>query len=101
MIYRGPGFLAVAWFDSSPTLSTPFASVSSTGDTQEDWEREATFWRKRGEWGGFGAELHDRKKSWSSINHSILSELEDNLISSCIYCQAVLLSEQEFDYLTG
>ncbi len=50
MIYRGPGFLAVVWFGSSSTpshQSHPLPSVSSTGNTQEDWEREATCW-----WGG-------------------------------------------------
>jgi hypothetical protein len=33
--------------------STPFPlpSVSSTGDTQEDWERETTCWRDEGELG--------------------------------------------------
>jgi hypothetical protein len=51
MIYRGPGFLSVVWFGSSPTLSTllsPLPSVSSTGDTQEGWERVTTCWRVSG-----------------------------------------------------
>ncbi len=44
MIYRGPGFLA-----SLPPLPL---SVSSTGNTHEDWERESAFWRERGRgWG--------------------------------------------------
>ncbi len=30
----------------------PFLSESSTGDTLEDWERETTCWRERGEWDG-------------------------------------------------
>ncbi len=48
MIYRGPGFLAVVWFGSSPTSSPPpFPSVCSNGDT--DWERVTTCWRER--WG--------------------------------------------------
>ncbi len=38
MIYRGPGFLAGS-------------SVSSTGDKQEDWERETTCWRELGRGG--------------------------------------------------
>ncbi len=44
MIYRGPSFLAVVWFGSSPTPSTHLPS----GDTQEDWEKETTCWRERG-----------------------------------------------------
>ncbi len=57
MIYRGPGFLAVKWFASSPAPPPPnsLPSVSSTGDTQEDWERETTCWRERGGGGGWGA----------------------------------------------
>ncbi len=47
MIYRGPGFLAVIWFGSSPNPFSPFPSVNSTGDTQEDWERETSCWRER------------------------------------------------------
>jgi hypothetical protein len=40
---RGPGFLAVVWFGSSPNgPPPPFPSASSTGDTQEDRERETT-----------------------------------------------------------
>jgi hypothetical protein len=45
MIYRGPGFLAILWFGSSPP---PLPSVSSTGDTQEDWEKKPTWWQKGG-----------------------------------------------------
>ncbi len=49
MIYRCSVFLAVVWFNSSPTPSSPpLPSVSSTSDTQEDWERETTFWREKG-----------------------------------------------------
>jgi hypothetical protein len=55
MIYRGPGFLAVVWFGSSSFPATPFPSHVSKldGDTQEDWERETTFWRERGREGGW------------------------------------------------
>ncbi len=48
-IYREPDILAVVWFNSSPIPST-LPSVGSTGDAQEDWERETTCWRER-EWG--------------------------------------------------
>jgi hypothetical protein len=44
------GFLAVVWFGSSPTPSSPpLPLVSSAGNTQEDWERETNCWRERGE----------------------------------------------------
>ncbi len=39
MIYRGPEFLVVLQFGSSPT-SSALPAVSSTGDTQEDRERD-------------------------------------------------------------
>ncbi len=53
------------WLGSSPP--------PSTGDTQEDWERETTCSRERGEGGGRGTESFDRKEAWASTNHSILS----------------------------
>ncbi len=67
MFYRG------SWFGSSPTYSPP--SVSSTGDTHEERETEATWWWERGEGGGRGAESYDRKKGWSSINHKFVQKL--------------------------
>ncbi len=51
MVFRGPGFLAVKWLSSSPTPFPPLPSVRSTGDTQEDWEIETSFWRDRRESG--------------------------------------------------
>ncbi len=56
--------------------------ASPTGDTQEDWEREMTCWRERGEGVGGGAKYYgDRKKDCSSINYSILS-----VFNPYIYC---------------
>ncbi len=40
MIYGGQGFLSIAWSGSLPSPSTP--SESSTGNTQEDWERDTS-----------------------------------------------------------
>ncbi len=54
IIYRGPCFLAVLWFVSSPTPS-PLPSISSTDDTQEDWERKTSCERER-RGGGRGPE---------------------------------------------
>jgi hypothetical protein len=48
IIYRGSGFLAVIWFSSSPNYSPSLPSVSSTGDPQEDWERETSCGQERG-----------------------------------------------------
>jgi len=43
MIYGGPGFLAHRMILLLPQpLSLLFRSVSSTGDTKEDWERDTT-----------------------------------------------------------
>jgi hypothetical protein len=76
MMYRGPDFLVVIWFVSSPPPPPlPLRSVSSTGDTQWDWEGETTCWEERGK--GVGEEPIIRpQKAWSYINHSILSEIE-------------------------
>jgi hypothetical protein len=73
MIYRGPGFLAVVWFGSTPTPTSPVSKVDQRHTTQEDWERETIRWRERGKGGGRGAESCDRMKARSVINHSILS----------------------------
>ncbi len=63
-------------FGSSPSptdpLRAPLPSVSSTGDTQGDWERETTRWREGGGGDGREAKSYDDKKAWSSINHLIL-----------------------------
>ncbi len=52
VIYRGPAFSGS--YDLAPrpqpSPSPPhLLSVSSTGDTQENWENETTCWRERGE----------------------------------------------------
>ncbi len=75
MIYRGPGFLAVAWFGSSPTPSLPPSlppslSISSTGGTQKT-EKGRQLADKRG-WGG--TKSYEGEKMWSSINHLIPSD---------------------------
>ncbi len=69
MIYRWLGLLAIVWWLLPHPLAPSLPSVSSTGDTQEDLERETTCWRERG----------GREKAWSSINHSILSDLAIHL----------------------
>jgi hypothetical protein len=72
-IYRGSGFLAVVCCGSTPTLPS-LLPESSTGETQEDWERVAICWREMGEGDGRGAATYEGKKAWPSINHSILSD---------------------------
>jgi hypothetical protein len=39
-------------FSSPPSPSPPLLSLSSTGDTLDEWERQTTWWRERG--GGRG-----------------------------------------------
>jgi hypothetical protein len=36
MIHRGPGFLAVVWFGSSPTSSSSLPPESSTGKIEKE-----------------------------------------------------------------
>ncbi len=46
--YRVSGFLTVLiWLLAHPLLP-PLLSVSSASDTQEDWEREKSYWRSKG-----------------------------------------------------
>ncbi len=71
MIYRGPGFLAVVWFGSSHNLPLlPSLKALTATHRKTEIERRLAD-RRRGWW---EAESYDRKKDWSSINHSILSE---------------------------
>ncbi len=73
MIYRGPGLLVVVLFSSSPTPFPPLPSVSSTGDTHENWERETMLLGGEGEGRNGGRAQSTTKKAWSSINLSIIS----------------------------
>jgi hypothetical protein len=68
MIYRGPGFLAVLWFGSSPTLLTLFLSLPVSPVELIDGRRGG---------GGRGAQSYFHEKARSSINHSIPSGLLD------------------------
>jgi hypothetical protein len=77
MIYWGTGFhaAAVVWFGSSSTpLPSPSPVPKSTGDTHRKRDELLTGeGRKRG--GRARSRMkYDRKKSWSSINLSILPE---------------------------
>jgi hypothetical protein len=56
MFYRGPGFLAVVWFGSC-LPPPPLPSVSSTGDTQGDWEKRDNLLKGEEGWG----------RGWSQI----------------------------------
>jgi hypothetical protein len=62
LIYRGPDFLPVHMIWLLPPLQT----VSSTGDTHKDGERDKLLTGEGGQGGWRGA------KAWPSINHSIL-----------------------------
>ncbi len=73
MIYVYSARLSRSYDMAHPPPPPPLQSISLTSDTQEDWERETTYWQERGKGGGRGAESDDGKKAWSSINHSILS----------------------------
>jgi hypothetical protein len=72
-IIKDQAFSASYDFAPPPLPHPPLPSVSSTGNTLEDWETETAWWQERGWGGGGGAKSYDGKKAWSSINHSILS----------------------------
>ncbi len=47
IIYRGPGFIAIVWFGSSPNPFPPLPSQSFTADTQKaEKERQRADGRK-------------------------------------------------------
>jgi hypothetical protein len=74
MIFRGPGFLAIVWFDSSPAPSPSLflqqvrTGVATHRKTEE--ERQVAKLLTGGGTGGWGAKSYDGEKAWSSINHS-------------------------------
>jgi hypothetical protein len=70
MIYRGPDFLAVVWFGSSPTPSPSPALPAAHRKTEK--KIHLADWRV-----GAGVKSYDTsEKAWSSINHSIFSSWE-------------------------
>ncbi len=85
MTYRRVGFLAVIRFCYSYSLYPPPLSVSTTGDTQEDWERETTCWRERG-WWGRSQIIRQGETAWSSTNYSILSGRNHCRLQTDINC---------------
>ncbi len=88
---------AFSWsYDLAPRLPPsagpfpPLRSVSTTGDTKEDCERETTCWRERG--GDQKPNHTTRKKAWSSINHSIFFACPLHALTvtvCCTRCMAV------------
>ncbi len=94
MTYRGPSFLAVVWFGSSPTPPPHPSAVSKLSlfllcvAGREGGEREV-----RG-----GTELYNRGKSWPSNNHSILSGFSFQNMSSPIFHAKKLLSMKEIKW---
>jgi hypothetical protein len=96
MIYRGPGFLAVIWFVSSPTdlPHLPSASCPSFSVFLHVLPVKLTYVRG-GKGVGWEAKSNDREKAWPSNNHSILSgwdetdysvERGDCLFQECGIC---------------
>ncbi len=65
MDYRGPSFLAVLGFGSFPSPLLPLLSVSSTGDTQEDLERETR-----------GASENKKMCGWCRLQEIYVEECE-------------------------
>ncbi len=55
-------------YDLAP-LPLPLRSVSSTGHTQEDWERGTTCWRERG-WGR--SQTYGGEKAWPSLEPDVM-----------------------------
>ncbi len=73
-LYRGPGYFAVVRFGSSPTPSPSSVSNIDRRYTRKLRMRDNLLSGRGGQGrGGRGAEAY-RKKGWSSVKHSILSD---------------------------
>ncbi len=78
-MYRGPGFLAVVWFGSSPTLSPSPVSRLSLFLILPVCRRSSLYWWKRGgggSWGRTHTIWRQECPAQSCISHSILSVFE-------------------------
>ncbi len=73
MIYRGPDFLAVVRFGSSPTLPPPtLLSAKLSLFLSPPVRHQAILLTGEGGRDGGGAESYCREKAWSSINHQFI-----------------------------
>jgi hypothetical protein len=81
MIYRGPGFLHIQPFGSSsiPFPPLPSASCLSFSVLLRIASR-AHLRVSRGYGDGAGAKSYDGEKGWSSINHSVLSDVQSRFV---------------------
>jgi hypothetical protein len=76
MIHRGPGFLEVVGFGSSPTIS-PLSRQHVVSLSQSSWLSPVELTDGRaGEGGGRGAKSYDHDNAWPPINHATPSGLE-------------------------
>ncbi len=82
MDYRGTRLSRRRLIGSFPL---PSLAPSLSGGIQEDWERETTWWRERGELDG--ANSYDGEKPCSTIMHLILSDPTRLLQSGCLHVQ--------------
>ena len=73
MIYWGPGFLAVVWFDSSPTSLPPSPVRNLSLFLSLLMCRRWSLLTGGGGRSEGGAKSYDREKAWSSIYYPILS----------------------------
>ncbi len=75
MIYIWPGFLAVVWFGSTPTSSPHFPTTSCLSFSVILCIAGRDYWREGGETKSYNGE-----KAWPSLNHSILSVLQEAVL---------------------
>jgi hypothetical protein len=73
MIYRGPGFLAIEWFGSSPVPLPLLQSASCLSFSVFLYVAGRAYWRERRGSCGRGAKSYAREKTLPSMYYSILS----------------------------
>ncbi len=73
IIYRGQGFLAVIWFGSFAAPPPPITVSKLDRRHTGRLRKRDNLLTGEGVGGGWGAESYNCQKTWSSVNHSILS----------------------------
>ncbi len=91
IIYRGPNFLAVVWFGSTPAPSPPLPSANCLSCTVFLCVACPAYWRERGRtW----SRIIPPRESLGLYKSSILSACGQANQERCAHCQKFMLSQE-------